>query len=247
MSRPLSSKQLYRKRNAIKKKLLSIVLSMVIALFILSFSIACPILIRPVYYAMTDSLHLPELTGYSRETIIEAYDDMMDYCTRGGEQAGQIFRTGSLSWTEDGKDHFDDVERMFRLDFTVLGITGGLLALWLFLKLFLRLRKRPGPEPHRFLGLGPLFWGPSVLLGIFAALTIAAVTDFDGFFVWFHHMLFPGKENWLLDIGTDEIVNILPYEVLQTFGFIIVGLLLAGCAVCIVSDIVYYRKKKRIR
>ena len=60
-------------------------------------------------------------------------------------------------------------------------------------------------------------------------------------------MLFPGKENWLLDIGTDEIVNILPYEVLQTFGFIIVGLLLAGCAVCIVSDIVYYRKKKRIR
>ena len=94
--------------------MLSIILSIILALFILSVSIACPILIRPIFYVQVESLHLPEISGFSAETIMEAYDDVMDYCTGGGEHAGKTFSTGTLAWSEEGKGHFDDVERLFR-------------------------------------------------------------------------------------------------------------------------------------
>ena len=219
-----------------KSILLFVFLAVTIVLFILSVSIACPLLIRPVFYAQIESQHLPELSGYSKEQIKEAYDDVMDYCTLGGEEAGRTFRTGDLAWSKEGKDHFDDVERLFRLDFTVAVITGVLLALYLIGRLILRKRKGPALQPCRVLGRGPLFWGPVVLLGLFAALTIEAVINFDSFFTWFHHLFFPGKENWLFDPEIDEIINILPYEVLQTFAIIIVSLILAGCIICIIID-----------
>ena len=225
-----------KKTPTIKNKVLSIILSIIIALFILSFSIACPILIRQIYYVQIDSLHLSESTGYSRETIIEAYDDMMDYCTMGGESAGRTFSTGTLAWSEDGKDHFDDVERLFHLDFIVAGTTGIMIAAYLITVLILRIRKKPGIKPYRFLKRGPLFWGPSFLLGIILCSTIAALCDFDSFFAWFHHLFFPGKENWLFDRNTDEIIKILPSEVFQTFGIIIALLLLVSYTICIIID-----------
>ena len=36
--------------------------------------------------------------------------------------------------------------------------------------------------------------------------------DFDGLFTAFHHLFFPGKENWIFDYRTDEIILILPEE-----------------------------------
>jgi len=66
--------------------------------------------------------------------------------------------------------------------------------------------------------------------------------DFDGFFTWFHHLFFPGKENWLFDPAMDQIILILPYEVLQTFSIVIVGLILAGCVICMILD---YRQSRR--
>ena len=223
--------------------LLFIFLTIALALFIVSVSIACPLLIRPIFYAQIESRHLPALSGYSTEQIREAYDDVMDYCTLGGEGAGRTFRTGDLSWSEEGKDHFDDVERLFRLDFTIALITGGLLAAYLIGWLILRRRKSPALKPCRVLGRGPLFWGPTALLGLFATLTIAAVIDFDSFFTWFHHLFFPGKENWLFNPEIDEIINILPYEVLQTFAIIIVSLILTGCIICIIIDLCSTRSK----
>lgn len=239
------------KRN-VKSILLSVFLTITLALFILSVSIALPLLIRPIFYAQVESQNLPAQSGFSKEQIIEAYDDVMDYCTLGGEGAGRTFDTGVLAWTEEGKDHFDDVEVLFRLDFTVAIITTALLAIYLLVWLIQRRRNRVGKysgsrydsghgsasglSPARFLKRGPLFWGPAVLLALFVVLTIAAVVDFDGFFTWFHHLLFPGKENWLLNPDTDQIILILPYEVLQTFAIVIVGLILAGCVICMIVD-----------
>ena len=226
------------------QKMLAIILSILIALFLLSVSVAGPVLIRQIFYTQVDSLHLPEKTGYSRETIIHAYDEMMDYCTGGGERAGRTFGTGTLAWSETGKAHFDDVERVFHLDFMIAVITGALLAAYLLSRLVLPVRKKRLLQSYRFLGRGPLFWGPSLLFGIFGILTVAAVLDFEGFFVWFHHVVFPGKENWLLDRDTDEIIRILPYDVLQTFGLIIIGLLLAGCVICILADFILRRSRR---
>lgn len=191
-------------------------------------------------------MHLAEQTGYSEETIYEAFDCIMDYCTKGGESAGLTFSTGKLAWTEEGKAHFDDVERLFRLDFQIAAVTGILLLAYLICRMVLRIAKKCGDrlKPQRFLGRGPLFWGPAVIFAAIGAAVIAAFADYEGFFVWFHHVFFPGRENWLLDPELDEIIRILPDEVLQHYALIIAGLLAAGCMLCILPDFILHRKKR---
>ena len=62
-------------------KLLTLALALLTALFVLSASIAAPILFRPFYYWQVDSLELEAQTGLSHEEITQAYDEMLDYCT----------------------------------------------------------------------------------------------------------------------------------------------------------------------
>jgi len=227
-----------------KEKILSIAVSIILSACLLSVSIALPILCRNFYYLQVKSLDLPSQTGYSEETIRQAYDDVLDYCTQGGEHAGLTFRTGELAWSESGKEHFDDVQRLFRLDFVIAILSCALLAGLCIINVILYLRRRRGLSFYRFLGRGPLFWGPVCMLLIFGILAAMAALDFDGFFTGFHHVLFPGKDTWLLDIDTDEIIRILPYEVLGNFGLAILGLLTIGCAGCIAADLLIGKRPR---
>ena len=87
-----------------QSKLLTAALILTLALFAVSAGIAVPILSRSFYLAHVRALDLPAETGFSEETILEAYDDVMRYCLHGGE-----FSTGKLAWTEVGRTHFADV------------------------------------------------------------------------------------------------------------------------------------------
>ena len=93
-----------------KSKLLTAFLILALALFAVSAGIAAPILSRSFYIAHVHALDLPEETGFSEETIMTAYDDVMRFCLRGGE-----FSTGELGWTEVGRGHFADVGVLFLL------------------------------------------------------------------------------------------------------------------------------------
>ena len=101
-------------------KLASLSCSVALALLAVSFSIAVPILFRPFYYVQIGALDLPEQTGWSQETIREAYDEVLDFCV-----LGRPFGTGQLLWSESGKSHFEDVRVLFTADFWVLGISAG--------------------------------------------------------------------------------------------------------------------------
>ena len=217
------------------KKLLYLITSVFIGLFILSASIACPILIRGLYYHQIESLDLVERSGYSEETIREAFDEMMDYCTKGGESSGMTFGTGTLKWSEPGKAHFDDVERLFSLDFTLLKISAVILILFIAHRFVLN------KDDRIALGRGPLFWGPTGLLAAITVIGISAIIDFDKFFVRFHHVFFPGKENWIFDDRYDEIIKILPEDVFMNFAIVIGALVLILCVLCIVLDFVVKR------
>lgn len=230
-----------------KSKLLTVLISLILALFLLSAAIACPILIRAFYYAQIQSLFLPEKTGYSEEEIRKAYDEMMDYTAGGGEASGKTFGTGKLIWSEAGKAHFDDVAGLFRLDFVIAGITGGLLLLYLAVFLFRRRKRSSEGEspadgnsflPYRPLGRGPLFWGPVGLGAVMAVIGGMAAFDFSRFFTAFHHLFFPGKENWIFDPEKDAIIRILPEEVFRNFAIYALVILLAGCLLCILADFV---------
>lgn len=71
-------------------KLATAALTVILALLVLSASIAVPILFRPFYYIQIDALRLPERTGWAEEVIREAYDEVLDFCV-----LGTPFGTGS--------------------------------------------------------------------------------------------------------------------------------------------------------
>lgn len=88
-------------------KLPAIVMSIAVALAILTGSIAAPIIIRPFYYAQIDPLELERSSGLSREEIIEAYDEVLDYCIGvSGE-----FSAGVLPFSESGSAHLPTAAR----------------------------------------------------------------------------------------------------------------------------------------
>lgn len=215
-----------------QSKLFTVVLAVVLAVVLLSGSIAVPILCRPFYYAHIGPLELETRTGFTREEIKTAYNEMLDYCL-GGEE----FSTGVLRWSESGKAHFTDVRVLFLLDLKVLLGSALLLAALLLGARLGRLR------PRRLLRRGPLFWSGAGLAAVFLLVGSLAALDFDRAFVVFHALFFPGKDNWLFDPRTDEIINVLPQEFFLHCALLILGVLLLGCMVFLAVDLLTTRKK----
>ena len=208
-----------------ERKWISVVWTIVLMLLVLSASIAVPLLCRPFFYVHITDLDLPERTGYTEEEIREAFDEMMDFCIY-----GEPFGTGVMKWSEEGMAHFDDCAKLFRLDFAVVAVS----AIGLVLCIFLGSR---GLRPVPIAGHGPLFWSGSLLSMGFVVIAGLAAINFDKAFVIFHQLFFPGKDNWLFDPRTDEIINVLPQVFFRNCAILIVGVLFVTCAVLVWADI----------
>ena len=104
-------------------KLLSAALAVLIALVVLSGSIAVPLLCRSFYYAHIGPMNL---TGYglTEEEIKTAYNEMMDFCLGRRED----FSAGVLPFSQSGADHFADVQKLFLLDLRVLKLSAAALG-----------------------------------------------------------------------------------------------------------------------
>ena len=215
-----------------RTKLLTLLWAAVLALVVLTGAIAAPILCRPFYYAHIDALDLTERIGLSETEIRRAFDEMMDYC-----MGGDTFSTGILPYSSEGASHFADVRGLFLLDLRLLAITLGLGVALFVLSRVTKYRCAP------LLGRGPGFWAGVGLGGSFALVGGLAALDFDRAFVTFHHLFFPGKDNWLFDPATDPIIFILPQEFFRNCALLILGLLLGGCILMIVWD--FLRPKVR--
>ena len=213
-------------KKAAPAKSVTILMSIVLALVLLTGAVAAPILCRPFYYAHIGPLELVERTGLTQEEIKTAYNEMLDYCL-GGEE----FSTGVLKWTESGKSHFTDVRVLFLLDLQVLCAALGLLAALALL--FRRGRIRPAP----LLGRGPAFWAGAGLGTVFLIVAALAALDFDRAFVVFHALFFPGKTNWLFNPNQDQIINILPQVFFRNCAILILAILVVGCAIFILFDL----------
>lgn len=179
-------------------KLLSCLVSVLTALFLLSSAVALPILWRGFYYSQIGPLDLVEETGFSEETIRDAFDQVMDYLVLDGE-----FGTGSLRWSEEGMAHFADCRTLFRLDLILLTVTGVALLLFLLALLIF-------PDFKTKFAFPPVKGALILLVALFLALGVWAFVDFESLFVMFHKLFFPGKENWIFDHRTDQIILILP-------------------------------------
>ena len=84
-------------------KFFSVLTAAALALFLVTGSVAVPILCRGFYYSQAEALELAEETGFSPEVIRGAFDQVMDYLVK-----GKPFGTGELNWSESGLCHFAD-------------------------------------------------------------------------------------------------------------------------------------------
>lgn len=207
-------------------KPLCALMAVLAAITLFAAAVAAPILCRPFYYAHIGPMELEARTGLTRDEIKTAFNEMLDYCL-GADQ----FSTGVLRWSESGKAHFTDVRALFLLDLRGLAVSAGLLAAVL---LFAR---KTGRAPARPLGRGPAFWAGAGLGGVFLLTGALAALDFDRAFVVFHALFFPGKDNWLFNPATDQIINILPQEFFRNCAILILALLVLGCAALILWDL----------
>lgn len=209
------------------KKLISILISITLALFTISASIAVPILSRGFYAAHVKLLALPQETGWTEAEILEAYDEMMSFELKGTE-----FGTGVLKWSEAGKAHFTDVRVLFQLDLKVAAISGITLAALLLLSLIWK--------PHRFGNRGPSFWTGAGVLILFLIIGALGATNFDRAFTVFHSIFFPGKTNWLFDPNLDQIILILPEVFFRNCAILVIALIVILCCAWMVIG----RKRK---
>lgn len=213
-------------------KILKIVQSFFLAIFMVSFAIAFVIVFRPYYYWNISLLDLEERTGYTYEQITEAYDDVMDYLVFGDE-----FKTGELKYSEEGKSHFEDCKKLFTLDFVCLFVsTTALFVLYILNKYnVINLKyKKFSPGIYATIGVGSVF----LILGIWG------VVNFNSLFTVFHKVFFPGKDNWIFDYRTDQIINILPTQLWANFCILIVAILLLFIGLFIFIEI---KRRKNIK
>lgn len=210
----------------------SAVLTLALAVLVLSFSISVPILFRPFYYIQIRTLQLPQQTGWSEEVIRQAYDDVLDFCV-----LGKPFATGELLWSESGRSHFADVRVLFLADFAALALSACVSGVLLILGRLGRVRF------CRTLGRGPFFWAGILPAAFTLAVAGLASLNFNAAFTIFHAIFFPGKDNWLFDPTTDQIILVMPETFFRNCAILIGVVMLLCCVGLIVADLTRTRRR----
>lgn len=217
-----------------KNKILTGLLGFFAVILIITISIGLPIYVRPFYYAQIDALNIEEYSGADRDTIIEAYNELLDYLTIPGNEFG----TGDFAYSEAGKSHFVDCKALFDLNLYafIISLVGAVTLLIL---------KKIGIfDLWRPFGMNILFSSGAFTLGGFALIGGIVAIDFDKAFTVFHSLFFPGKDNWLFDWNEDAIIRILPKDFFMNCAILIFGSIVTLCIGCIIYGIVT-RKKAR--
>lgn len=216
-----------------KNKLLTALLGIFIALLIVTFSIGLPIYFRPFYYIQVDLMDIPsyasdEYKSFTKDEIIEAYDELLDYLTVPGCE----FKTGVFKYSESGKSHFVDCKGLFDLNtYAFLISLVGLVTL-------LILNKKGVFELWRPFGMNIAFSSGAYLLGGFAIIGGLVAINFDVAFTIFHKIFFPGKDNWLFSWYEDEIIRILPQDFFMNCAILIFVSIILLCVGCIASGLI---------
>ena len=211
-----------------KNKLLTALLGFFVAILIITFSIGLPIYFRPFYYAQIDTLGIEEYSGADRETIVEAYNELMDYLTIPGNE----FKTGDFKYSEEGKSHFVDCKALFDLNLYAFIISLVGTVILLLLKKFEKF------EVCRPFGMNLLFSSGVFTLAGFATIGGLCAIDFDRAFTIFHKLFFPGKDNWMFSWYRDEIIRILPQDFFMNCAILILVSIISLCLGCIIFGIV---------
>lgn len=219
-----------------KNKIITIVFIISLLLLLLTISIGTPIYCRFLYYIQIDTLNIEETSGYSYETIKEAYDQVLNFLTLPNRE----FSTGALKYSESGMSHFVDCKKLFDLNITVL-----IISLISTITIIL-LNKFKKIEILNLSNKTPYFYAGTFSLALPVLLGLLISINFDKAFVIFHKIFFPGKDNWVFDYHTDEIIKILPQKFFMNCAIIIGVVLIILATSMIVYDYISRKKIKQV-
>lgn len=217
-----------------KGKRVTVILSVALAVLIISFAIGLPIYFRPFYYMQIGPLGLEESSGLSYGEIREAYDELLDYLTVPFADYGM----GKLHGGAKSVGHFADVKVLFMINSSLF------LASLVTVTVILILLKKKKVTLERFRQLGFEYWtGKYMIIGA-TALGLIVLLNFEAAFEAFHSFMFPGKTDWRFEGGTDQIIRILPAEFFMSCAALIFAVIaLSSVALMIIGVI---RKKIRL-
>lgn len=213
---------------------MSILLAICLLLFVISAAISLPIYIRGFYYAQIAPLELEQTSGHTREEIIEAYNQLLDYLT-----LNRPFGTGVFRYTEEGQAHFEDCKVLFDINLAILIVSGVISITLLVLEKLkkITLLTIEGHKPYFYVGI-------IGIIGI-TVTAILAIADFEMLFRLFHSVFFPGKDNWLFNSYDNEIITVLPIQFFLNCAILIASFAVLCFGACIATDVVLIKRKKK--
>lgn len=198
---------------------------------LLTVAIAAPLYSRSFYYAQVESIK--KETGYSSETITQAYDEVMDYLT-----LHKKFGTGDLAYSEEGKAHFKDCQRLFDINLIVLVLS---IVAVITLGALDASKKIKLAKPK---GFNLAFYAGICAIALPLILASLCAINFERAFEVFHKILFPGKDNWVFESGKDAIIDILPISYFRNCAILIGCILVTLSAVAITITAVIRKRSK---
>ena len=164
-------------------------------LLVLSASIAFTINFTPLYSFDIDYLNIEQMTGLSKDIILDNYRILMQYLNLPWITE---LKMPDFPASESGLFHFYEVKQLFLLDYAILGVSAVLTGL------FLRMVKK---EQGYWRMMNPL---RLMIAAPLAALAIIFM-NFDRLFVAFHGVFF-NNDAWIFDARTDPIILALPQD-----------------------------------
>ncbi|QLY82419.1 TIGR01906 family membrane protein [Clostridium intestinale] len=207
-------------------KLLQIMFSISLSLFIISSAVKLTLLFKPLYYFDIQYLNIVENTGYSKEDIIKNYNYVINYLLN---PLSKEFKLPSISYSNYGQIHFNDVKKIFT-SIDILLIVTGLFNILSFILNFKNKNINFLKQTYSI-----LIFLPIILLSVF-------VVDFDSSFTTFHKIFFR-NDYWQFDPKLDPIINILPQEFFLHSALLIVSLIFLSI---LILRIVYRKLKIKL-
>lgn len=193
-------------------------------LLVLSASIAFTINFTPLYSFDIDYLNIEQMTGLSKDIILDNYRILMQYLNLPWITE---LKMPDFPASESGLFHFYEVKQLFLLDYAILGVSAVAAGL------FLRMVKK---EQEYWRMMNPL---RLMIAAPLAALAIIFM-NFDRLFVAFHGVFF-NNDAWIFDARTDPIILALPQDFFM-HCFVLVFVLLE-----LVLVLVYFWVRRKVK
>ncbi|MGL5313046.1 MAG: TIGR01906 family membrane protein [Peptostreptococcaceae bacterium] len=210
------------------KKILNIIFSVCLSVFIITGIVKFTVGFKELYYFDIGYLDIPKLSNLSEEEIKLNYDYLIDYNL---SKRVDDFQMPTIKSSPEGKIHFEEVRDIFQN----LSKIAGLCLIISIVGIVINIKNKN----IQFLNLTS-----KVLISLPIVLAIPIIIDFDRSFVIFHKLMF-SNDYWIFDPNLDPVINMLPADFFFHAGLMILVLILLAS---IILYIIYrFLKNKYIK